>query len=77
MGIQSDNDVLTRVRALRNLVDAEIYRDVDEMTAYERKIHEKQLQKFQQFYPDLNRLVNFIAITDGYVAEDTLPGTLS
>ncbi|MCE2402986.1 1-acyl-sn-glycerol-3-phosphate acyltransferase [Candidatus Poribacteria bacterium] len=73
MGIHSDNDVLTRVRALRNLVDAEVYRDVDEMTEYERKIHEEQLQKFQQFYPDLNRLVNFIAITDGYVAEENSP----
>ncbi len=73
MGIHSDNDVLTRVRALRNLVDAEVYRDVDEMTEYERKIHEEQLQKFQQFYPDLNRLINFIAITDGYVAEEHSP----
>ncbi|MDE0084400.1 MAG: 1-acyl-sn-glycerol-3-phosphate acyltransferase [Candidatus Poribacteria bacterium] len=73
MGIYSDNDVLTRVRALRNIVDAEVYRDVDEMTEYERKIHEEQLQKFQQFYPDLNRLVNFIAISDGYVAEEHSP----
>ena len=73
MGIHSDNDVLTRVRALRNLVDAEVYRDVGEMTEYERKIHEEQLQKFQQFYPDLNRLINFIAITDGYVAAEHSP----
>lgn len=73
MGIHSDTDVLTRVRALKNIVDAEIYRDVDQMTEYERKIHEEQLQKFQQFYPDLNRLVNFIAITDGYVAEEHSP----
>lgn len=73
MGIQSDNDVLTRVRALKNLVDAEVYRDVEQMTEYERKIHEEQLQKFQQFYPDLNRLINFIAISDGYVAEEHSP----
>ena len=69
MGIHTDGDVLTRVRALKNLVDAEVYKDIDEMTEYERKIHEELLQKFQQFYPDLNRLVNFIAISDGYVAE--------
>ena len=73
MGIQSDNDVLTRVRALKNLVDAEVYRDVEQMTEYERKIHEEQLQKFQKFYPDLNRLINFIAISDGYVAEEHSP----
>ncbi|MCG9126922.1 1-acyl-sn-glycerol-3-phosphate acyltransferase [Candidatus Poribacteria bacterium] len=73
MGIQSDADILTRVRILRNLVDSEIYRDVEQMTEYERKIHQELLQKFQQFYPDLDRLVNFIAITDGYVAEDESP----
>ena len=70
LGIQSENDILTRVRMLKNIVDAEVYRDIDQMTDYERKIHEEQLQKFQQFYPDLDRLINFIAITDGYVAEE-------
>ena len=70
LGIQSENDILTRIRALKNIVDAEVYRDIDQMTEYERKIHEEQLQKFQQFYPDLDRLINFIAITDGYVAEE-------
>ena len=73
MGIHSENDVLTRVRALKNIVDAEVYREIDQMTEYERKIHEEQLQKFQLFYPDLNRLINFIAISDGYVAEEHSP----
>lgn len=69
MGVHPDGDLLTRVRALKNLVDAEVYKDIDQMTEYERKIHEELLQKFQRFYSDLNRLVNFIAISDGYVAE--------
>ena len=73
MGIDSDADVLTRVRGLKNLVDAEVYRDIEQMTEYERKIHEELLQKFQQFYPDLERLINFIAISDGYVAEEQSP----
>lgn len=73
MGIHSEADVLTRVRALKNLVDAEVYKDVDQMTAYERKIHEELLQKFQRFYPDLERLINFIASSDGYVAEEPSP----
>lgn len=70
MGIESEADILTRVRTLRNIVDSEIYKDVDQMTEYERKIHEELLQKFQRFYPDLNRLINFIAISDGYVAQE-------
>ena len=69
MGIHTDADVLARVRALKNLVDAEVYKDVEQMTEYEQKIHEELLQKFQQFYPDLERLINFIAISDGYVAK--------
>ena len=69
MGIHTEADVLTRVRALKNLVDAEIYKDVEQMTEYEQKIHEELLHKFQQFYPDLERLINFIAISDGYVAK--------
>ncbi len=70
MGIQTEADILTRTRALKNMVDASVYRDLEQMTEYERKIHEEQLQKFQQFYPDLERLINFISITDGYVAEE-------
>ena len=70
MGIHAAADVLTRVRALKNLVDAEIYKDIEQMTEYERKIHEELLQKFQQFYPDLERLINFITISDGYVAAE-------
>ena len=73
MGIHSDADVLTRVRSLKNLVDAEVYKDIEQMTEYERKIHEELLQKFQRFYPDLERLINFISITDGYVAEEQSP----
>ena len=69
MGIHTEADVLTRVRALKNLVDAEVYKDAEQMTAYEQKIHEELLHKFQQFYPDLERLINFIAISDGYVAK--------
>ena len=70
MGIRTEADVLARVRALKNLVDAEVYKDVEQMTAYEQKIHEELLHKFQQFYPDLERLINFIAISDGYVAKE-------
>ena len=73
MGIQTEADILTRTRALKNIVDAEIYKDIEQMTEYEQKIHGEQLQKFQQFYPDLERLINFISISDGYVAEEPSP----
>ena len=70
MGIRTEADILTRTRALKNMVDAQVYREVEQMTEYEQKVHEERLRKFQQFYPDLERLINFISITDGYVAEE-------
>ena len=73
LGIHTEADILTRTRALKNLVDAQVHQDLDQMTEYERKIHGEQLQKFEQFYPDLERLINFISITDGYVAEEPSP----
>ena len=75
MGVRPQTTVLprTRVRSLKNLIDAEIYRETEELSAYERQIHEQRLEKFQEFYPDLNRLFNFIAIYDGYVGETQSP----
>lgn len=73
MGLQKGADILTRTRALKNLVDAQVHQDTEEMTEYEGRIHAEQLQKIQQFYPDLERLINFISITDGYVAEEPSP----
>ena len=75
MGVTPQTTTLprTRVRALKNLIDAEVYRETDEISAYEKQIHEQRLEKFQEFYPDLNRLFNFIAIYDGYVGETRSP----
>lgn len=75
MGVTPQTTALprTRVRALKNLIDAEVYRETEEIPAYERQIHEQRLEKFQEFYPDLNRLFNFIAIYDGYVGETQSP----
>ena len=75
MGISPQTNVLSRsrIRSLKNLIDAEIYRETEEISAYEKQIHEQRLEKFQEFYPDLNRLINFIAIYDGYVGETQSP----
>ena len=71
--LQTNVHSRARIRALKNLIDAEIYRETEEISAYERQIHEQRLEKFQEFYPDLNRLINFIAIYDGYVGETQSP----
>lgn len=72
MGIvpQLDTPPLRRVRAIQNQIDEEIYRDVDEMTEYEKGIHAQRIDKFRQFFTDLRRIVNSIAIYEGYIGED-------
>ena len=71
MGIvpQPDSHPLRRVRAIQNQINEEIYRDVDEMTEYEKGIHTQRLDKFRQFFTDLRRIVNSIAIYEGYIGE--------
>lgn len=67
---QSDRNPLRRVRAIQNRIDEEIYRDVDEMTEYERGVHTQRVDKSRQFYTDVRRIVNSIAIYEGYIGED-------
>jgi hypothetical protein len=72
MGIvpQPEAHPLRRVRIIQNQIDEEIYRDVDDMTEYEREIHTQRIDKFRQFFTDLRRIVNSIAIYEGYIGED-------
>ena len=65
----SDRNPLRRVRAIQNRIDEEIYRDVDEMTEYERGVHAQRVDKFRQFYTDLRRIVNSIAIYEAISAK--------
>lgn len=65
-----DWNPLRRVRAIQNRIDGEIYREVDEMTEYERGVHTQRVDKFRQFYTDLRRIVNSIAIYEGYIGEN-------
>ena len=67
---QPDWNPLRRVRAIQNRIDGEIYREVDELTEYERGVHTQRVDKFRQFYTDLRRIVNSIAIYEGYIGEN-------
>ncbi len=64
---------LDRVRRVRNLLD-KIIKDVPEtLTAYQASLHEHQKEVLENFYVDLDRIVNFIAIFDGYAHPDMPP----
>jgi 1-acyl-sn-glycerol-3-phosphate acyltransferase len=56
------------VRILRNTMDDVIYGDTHEMSAYEKRMHDEKAKKVRGYYRDLDRIVGFIAIYDGYLS---------
>lgn len=62
------NTYLDWVRILRNTMDDFIYGDTKQMSDYERKMHDERTAQIKQYYRDLDRIVGFIAIYDGYLA---------
>jgi 1-acyl-sn-glycerol-3-phosphate acyltransferase len=56
------------VRVLRNTMDDFIYCDTKELSPYERKMHDEKAAKIRGYYRDLDRVVGFIAIYDGYLS---------
>lgn len=57
------------VRVLRNKLDDFIYEDEKDMSEYEKEVHAEKEKTYKTYYKDLNRVVNFISIYDGYVSE--------
>lgn len=60
---------LENVRVLRNVLDDHIYSENGASSDYEKKVHEERSANIRACYKDLDRVVNFISIYDGYVTE--------
>lgn len=60
---------LDAVRLLRNAIDDFIYEDAKENSDYHKKVREEKEKTFKTFYKDLDRVVNFICIYEGYVKD--------
>jgi 1-acyl-sn-glycerol-3-phosphate acyltransferase len=58
---------LGRVRRIRNTVDRIVKEPTEPLTSYQHRLHDHQKALLKNFYWDLDRIVNFIAIYDGYV----------
>lgn len=59
---------LDRIRRLRNLLDKLLgQHDRDEDSPYQKRLFDQKKATLQQFYPELTRIVNFVAIYDGYL----------
>jgi 1-acyl-sn-glycerol-3-phosphate acyltransferase len=61
--------ILGQVRLLRNALDDQIYDEKDDRSQYQQKLHEEHAAKIRGFYRDLDRVVNFIAIYEGYLQD--------
>jgi 1-acyl-sn-glycerol-3-phosphate acyltransferase len=55
------------VRVLRNTMDDMIYVHENGMSPYEKRVHEEKTVKLKNYYRDLDRVVSFIAIYEGYL----------
>ncbi|HEY9678546.1 MAG TPA: 1-acyl-sn-glycerol-3-phosphate acyltransferase [Drouetiella sp.] len=60
---------LELVRILRNHIDDFVYTPEQDFSEYEKKVHEERASTLRGHYADLDRVVNFIAIYDGYLKE--------
>lgn len=59
---------LDRIRRIRNKVDKILTQTLsEEPTFYERHLHQHQKAVLKHFHHDLDRLVNFVSIYDGYL----------
>ncbi len=68
--LRNGQSQLEQVRILRNALDDYIYSNGDEVwSAYQKKLHDEKTTKIKGFYRDLDRVLNFIAIYDGYLRE--------
>lgn len=59
---------LDHVRILRNTLDDHVYLDEEKLPDYQKKLHDEKSAKIKVFYADLDRVVRFIAIYDGYLS---------
>jgi 1-acyl-sn-glycerol-3-phosphate acyltransferase len=66
---------LDRIRKIRNTVD-KILSQGDESTLYAKRLFNHQKAILHNFYADLDRVVNFIAIYDGYLQPDMEAGQM-
>ncbi len=70
IGLPAGLSQLEYVRILRNALDDYVYNNVEEEgTAYLKKLHNEKTAKIKGFYRDLDRVLTFIAIYDGYLRD--------
>lgn len=60
---------LDSVRVIRNALDDFIYCDEAPKSEYQKRLHDEKASIIRNLYRDLGRVINFIAIYEGYLGE--------
>ena len=64
---QEEASYLDRVRAIRNKVDSIVTQGEKPLSLYQDRLHAQQRSVLKNYYQNLGRVVNFVAIYDGYL----------
>lgn len=68
INLPATDNLLDQVRIIRNHIDDFLYSDENHLPPYQKKIHEEKADKIRAFYHDLDRVVSFVAIYEGYLS---------
>lgn len=67
---QPELSYLDRVRCIRNKVDTVLTQAMETSNTYQERLHTQQKEVLKNIYPNLDRVVNFVSIYDGYLQPD-------
>jgi 1-acyl-sn-glycerol-3-phosphate acyltransferase len=67
---QAELSYLDRVRSIRNKTDAVLTHAEEASSSYQERLHAQQKTVLKNYYQNLDRIVNFVAIYDGYLQPD-------
>lgn len=68
VSLRADQPLLDRIRELFNTIDRIVYSEPGG-PEYERQLHQLRQREVQRLYDDLERVLRFVALYDGYVRE--------
>ncbi|MBX2861887.1 MAG: 1-acyl-sn-glycerol-3-phosphate acyltransferase [Vampirovibrio sp.] len=79
MTVKPETVFLDRIRNVRNEIDRRIfqYQDESNLSPYDQNMVDYLRRTYEEFVEDLERLVNFMTLKDGYLNKETSPERLA
>jgi 1-acyl-sn-glycerol-3-phosphate acyltransferase len=75
IAVPPQTTILDRIRAIRNAMDKQIYtyQDPPSLSPYAERMLEHVRLEFQEFYLELEKVVNMLVLKEGYIHENETP----